>query len=421
VEPNGQEVTGVSAFIEFDPDQAFARKVTLDPMSPLNALISDSVSNDIGVVQIGAGFLGPGSGPDSAFTMAIIEFEALNVNATVGFTLADSPGRRSMASVNGFEIQRDLSGVSVTITIPTPTPVPPQSLVDLMLVGPDAWVATSSIFTIEILVEPNGQEVTGIQTFLSFNPHQVEVVFDTLELHEDSTFTILLAKDFDNVAGSVFIAAGTLGPPATEPFPLAVIKFRAAFEPSRAEIGFSTTAPRDTVASVQGVAVQRDTTGVMIQIGEHSDLSITKQGPPGTVRAGDLLTYTLEVVNDGPETAIGVTLSDTLAAGMEFVEAIPSQGECSESTGNVVCNLGDLPSGGSARVEIRVTPDMSILGEEVVNEAVVVSRRFDPRELNNTASATVQIPVISSVGLMAMAGAFVAILLVRVVRDARHG
>jgi hypothetical protein len=64
---------------------------------------------------------------------------------------------------------------------------------------------------------------------------------------------------------------------------------------------------------------------------------------------------------------------------------------------------------------------MSILGEEVVNEAVVVSRRFDPRELNNTASATVQIPVISSVGLMAMAGAFVAILLVRVVRDARHG
>ena len=139
------------------------------------------------------------------------------------------------------------------------------------------------------------------------------------------------------------------------------------------------------------------------------------------MRAGDLLTYTLAVLNVGPETAIGVTISDTLAEGMEFVEAIPSQGECTESAGNVVCNLGDLVSGGSARVEIFVTPDMSLLGEEVVNEAVVASPRFDPITLNNSATTTVQIPVISSAGLVAMAGAFVAILLVRIIRDAKHG
>ena len=64
---------------------------------------------------------------------------------------------------------------------------------------------------------------------------------------------------------------------------------------------------------------------------------------------------------------------------------------------------------------------MLLLGEEVVNEAVVASPRFDPIILNNTASSTVQIPVISGVGLVAIAGAFVAILLVRIVRDAKQG
>jgi hypothetical protein len=72
-------------------------------------------------------------------------------------------------------------------------------------------------------------------------------------------------------------------------------------------------------------------------------------------------------------------------------------------------------------VQIFVIPDTSLLGEKVVNEAVVASPRFDPISLNNTASTTVEIPSISDVGLVAMAGLFATILLVRIVRDAKQG
>ncbi|MCA1978578.1 MAG: DUF11 domain-containing protein, partial [Thiobacillus sp.] len=46
---------------------------------------------------------------------------------------------------------------------------------------------------------------------------------------------------------------------------------------------------------------------------DAADLSVTKAVSPGSVAAGDVLTYTLEIRNDGPATAGSVTLTDSLA------------------------------------------------------------------------------------------------------------
>jgi uncharacterized repeat protein (TIGR01451 family) len=348
---------------------------------------------------------------------------ALNVAGVSVFTLSNDPEQKTMASFGGFEVQRTLSGTSVTIITPRPTPVLPKPLVDLELnlelAGADSWVPTSSSFDVTILVSPNDQPVSGIQSFINFDPTKVSVV--SIEFPPDSPLGLNLRTEFDNDSGGVIIAAGTLGDPVTRPFSLAVITFLSASEPSLTHIGFSTSTPRNTIASVDGIEVQRDTTGIEVRVGAHSDLRITKLATPRTVRAGDNLIYTLNVQNIGPETALEVTVSDRLAQGMEFIEAVPSQGECSESERNVVCNLGDISVGESAQVEIIVRPELSLLGETIVNEAVVSSPRHDPSGDDNIDRIAVEIPSVSQIGLLAMAGVFAAILLAKFIQTAKQG
>ena len=86
-----------------------------------------------------------------------------------------------------------------------------------------------------------------------------------------------------------------------------------------------------------------------------ADLSLTKTDSPDPVLAGELLTYTLTVHNAGPRSATGVTLTDTLPAGVTFDSATPSQGSCSEASGTVTCALGTIANGADASVEIKVT------------------------------------------------------------------
>ena len=57
-----------------------------------------------------------------------------------------------------------------------------------------------------------------------------------------------------------------------------------------------------------------------------ADLSLTKSDSPDPVLEGELLTYSLTAHNSGPQDATGVSLTDTLPAGVTFDSATPSQG-----------------------------------------------------------------------------------------------
>ena len=86
------------------------------------------------------------------------------------------------------------------------------------------------------------------------------------------------------------------------------------------------------------------------------DLAVTKSVPAGPVYLGQPLTYTITVANGGPNTATNVSLSDTLPAGVSFVSMTPSQGLCTLFGGIITCGLGSVASGGSATVQVVVTP-----------------------------------------------------------------
>ena len=84
-----------------------------------------------------------------------------------------------------------------------------------------------------------------------------------------------------------------------------------------------------------------------------ADLSIQKTDSPDPVRAGQQLTYTLLVTNQGPSSASNVTVMDTLPAGVTLVSASSSQGGCAGTT-TLTCMLGGLAAGNNATVSVVV-------------------------------------------------------------------
>lgn len=124
-----------------------------------------------------------------------------------------------------------------------------------------------------------------------------------------------------------------------------------------------------------------------------ADLAVALGDSPDPVLAGDKLSYTATVTNAGSSSAPGVTLTETLPAGVTFVSATASQGSCSQASGVVTCNLGVLASGGSATATVVVTPTQA---GQITASATVTSGARDPNTANNSTSqqTTVQAPCI---------------------------
>ena len=109
-----------------------------------------------------------------------------------------------------------------------------------------------------------------------------------------------------------------------------------------------------------------------------ADLSVAKDDSADPVTAGDDVTYTITVTNNGPDAATGVLLTDTLPSGVTFVSASSGYTEVS---GVVTCDIGALANGANAMIEIVVTT--TGVGT-ITNIAAVAGNQGDPDEGNNT-------------------------------------
>lgn len=119
-------------------------------------------------------------------------------------------------------------------------------------------------------------------------------------------------------------------------------------------------------------------------------LSLSQMASPVVASAGQNVTYTMTVGNDGSDgNATGVTLSDPLPATATYVSATSSQGSCTLSSGTVSCALGAMPANSTATVTIAVTaPNGSTT---LVNTAMVSAQQTDPSPSDNVATTTVYV------------------------------
>ena len=110
-----------------------------------------------------------------------------------------------------------------------------------------------------------------------------------------------------------------------------------------------------------------------------TDLQVVKTDSPDPVVAGEPLSWTLVVTNNGPSDATGVVLDDVVPAGVT-VNSISAP-----CAGGFPCAIGNLAAGGSATVVIDVTVDPDTTGV-ITNTASVSGNEPDPDPTNNTTS-----------------------------------
>ena len=133
--------------------------------------------------------------------------------------------------------------------------------------------------------------------------------------------------------------------------------------------------------------------------GPMADMGVNKQASADEVLAGSDVTYTIQVVNGGPNNAVNATLSDPLPGTMTFVSlSVPSGWTCSNPApgagGTVSCSNPNLaPTGGDVFTIVGHVPAGTPAGTTYTNTASVSSSTFDPTDKNN--SSTVSTTVVN--------------------------
>ncbi|WP_458457036.1 hypothetical protein [Methanobrevibacter sp.] len=112
------------------------------------------------------------------------------------------------------------------------------------------------------------------------------------------------------------------------------------------------------------------------------DVAITKLVNASNVEIGDVVEWTIIVVNNGPSTARDVVVTDTLPDGVKLVE-IPEN--CKQDGNTVIWNVGDLNV--DTPVSLTLLTQVLIEGN-LTNVVVVNSTTPDSNESNNKANNT---------------------------------
>jgi len=116
-----------------------------------------------------------------------------------------------------------------------------------------------------------------------------------------------------------------------------------------------------------------------------ADLAITKTADPIDAVIGEQVTYSLEVTNNGPDDATGVTVTDDLPEQVAFVSDTCGGANAPPWT----WQIGDLGVGDTATCELTVTV---VAAGEITNTSTVTGNEPDPDGSNNEASSTVTVP-----------------------------
>jgi large repetitive protein len=143
---------------------------------------------------------------------------------------------------------------------------------------------------------------------------------------------------------------------------------------------------------------------VMTTVTNTADLSIFKSGPASAV-AGNNITYTITLTNNGPSPAVNAAWTDTLPAGTTFVSELQTTGPTFTCTtgATISCSIATLASGASASFSVTAAIGGSVPNGTVLsNTATSSTSSVDPSSNNNsstvmtTVSASADVSIVKS-------------------------
>jgi uncharacterized repeat protein (TIGR01451 family) len=166
-----------------------------------------------------------------------------------------------------------------------------------------------------------------------------------------------------------------------------------------ANVSSSTTDPNPSSNSAS-VAVVVATAG-------QADLAVTKSGTPNPVLAGNIITYTITVTDNGPAAAASVTMADTFPANTTFVSLSASPlgtWSCpAPSAGVQTCTNASIAANATTTFTLKLKVNAGTSpGTIITNSVAVTSTTSDPTSSNNaaTSSSTVVSPTQADVAIV---------------------
>ncbi|SDE61004.1 isopeptide-forming domain-containing fimbrial protein [Auraticoccus monumenti] len=228
-----------------------------------------------------------------------------------------------------------------------------------------------------------GRRVTYNLTVTNNGPNDAEntVVTDTLP----AGVTFVSATPSTGTCGqsgsTVTCQLGTLAPGATVTIPVVVEVPPGASAGTLVNRASVTTSTGDDVPG-------NNSTTASTTLTRAADLAATVTGP-ASAAAGEEVTWTATLTNNGPSSAVTASLTDLLPDGATFVRASASDGgTCTNANNQVSCTFGELAPGATRTVTVVGRLDPGSPTGSVVNTATASSGTGDPVPANNTASAT---------------------------------
>ena len=128
--------------------------------------------------------------------------------------------------------------------------------------------------------------------------------------------------------------------------------------------------------------MENNTSVITVDIaGYCADVAVYKTASSPDIRPGDCLTYTLQIINYGPDTAKGVLVTDTIPPQILNPIFAVEDGPATPWEGSYY--VGDMPKGSTVTIKIagRVNPKIT---SAITNTAVVSAQTRDPDMSNNT-------------------------------------
>jgi uncharacterized repeat protein (TIGR01451 family) len=130
------------------------------------------------------------------------------------------------------------------------------------------------------------------------------------------------------------------------------------------------------------------------------DLEIVKTAGEETINAGDPISFTITVTNNGEGDAYDVVMTDELPANIAW--SVDNTVECAIVDGVLTCSFGTIPAGGSETVEISARTYASDCGvventatvdaSNLIRIVTLVDEAEDENPLSSTADVTVNCP-----------------------------